>query len=399
MPVDVAQITGSQPGSFAHHVICERHPAIIRDLQDTYPYPRLQRALLDELKRETLHGYITRLPETAPDRGYWDASGDAFYGRRWTDVPFLWAESYFYRRVLEAVRYFEHGPWHRLDPFRAKKTSELHDQRVSALLEQLDAAEPVADADAFAVFLHGAVWGNKADLSYEMGRQAVGLATSHGRAPHLLVDHTSAAWTYIAEHRPRSIIVIADNAGPELICDLLLIDFLLREPARTIEIHLKPEPYYVSDATPADLLETLGLLATSGPSARHVAARLADHMRSDAVLLHTDDFYCKPERLADAPADLHERYAAADLVIVKGDLNYRRLVGDAHHDPTTPFGDACADFPTRLLALRALKSDVIVGLDADTVAAQDATNTPWRTNGSRAVIQTFELISASSSST
>jgi len=99
----------------------------------------------------------------------------------------------------------------------------------------------------------------------------------------------------------------------------------------------------------------------------------------------------QPERLADAPAELHECYAAADLVIVKGDLNYRRVVGDAHHDPTTPFADACTSFPTRLLALRALTSDVIVGLNAQTLAAQNATNTAWRTNGSRAVIQSHGL--------
>src|SRR5919107_1378621 len=389
MPVDVAPITGSQPGSFAHQVIRERHPAIIQDLQDTYPYPRPQHALLDELAHETLHGNITRLPYTARDRGYWNASGDAFYGRRWTDVPFLWAENYFYRRILEALRYFERGPWHRLDPFRAKKTSELHDHRVSALLEQLDAAAPLADADAFAALLHGAVWGNKADLGFEMSLQATGAATTDDPAPQLLVDDTTVAWTYLTEHQPRSIIVIADNAGPELICDLLLIDFLLRDPDRTIEIHLKPNPYYVSDATPADLLDTLRLLAGAGSAARHVAARLADHMRADALRLDTDPFYCKPERLTNAPAHLRERYAATDLVITKGDLNYRRLVGDTHHDPTTPFADACGDFPSRLLALRTLKSDVIVGLDADTLAAQDATNTAWRTNGSRAVVQTF----------
>jgi hypothetical protein len=389
MPVDLAPITGSEPGSFAHHVICERHPAIINDVQTTYPYPRLQEAELDELEHETLHGTITHLPDTAGDREYWDASGDGFYGRRWTDVPFLWAESYFYRRLLEAVRYFEPGPWHRLDPFRAKKSSELHDRRVTALLEQLDATGPITDADAFALFLHGAVWGNKADLGFEMGLHAAGLTASHGLAPQLLVDDTTAAWTYLTEQRPRSIIVIADNAGPEIICDLLLIDFLLRDPERTIEIHLKPDPYYVSDANPADLFDALHLLANAGPAARHVATRLTDHMRTDILRLDTDAFYVKPERLADAPFELHERYAAADLVIVKGDLNYRRLVGDVHHDPTTPFADACNDFPTRLLALRALKSDVIIGLDAHTLAAQEATNTPWRTNGSRAVIQTF----------
>jgi uncharacterized protein with ATP-grasp and redox domains len=389
MPVDLAPITGSEPGSFAHHVICERHPAIIKDLQVTYPYPRQQQAQLDELEHETLHGSITRLPDGAPGREYWETSGDGFYDRRWTDVPFLWAESYFYRRVLQAVQYFEPGPWHRLDPFRAKKTSELHDQRVTMLLEQLDATGPIAGADAFAVFLHGAVWGNKADLGFEMGLQAAGLTASHGPAPQLLVDDTSAAWTYLTEQGPRSIIVIADNAGPELICDLLLIDFLLRDPDRTVEIHLKPDPYYVSDATPADLLDALHLLANAGPAPRRVVARLADHMHSEALRLDTDAFYCKPERLANAPKDLHERYAAADLVIAKGDLNYRRLVGDAHHDPTTPFADACSGFPTRLLALRALKSDVIVGLDAHTLTAQDATNSRWRTNGSRAVIQTF----------
>jgi uncharacterized protein with ATP-grasp and redox domains len=390
MRVDVAPITGSQPGSFAHHVICERHPAIIRDVQDTYPYPRLQQRMLDELEHETLDGHITRLPDTACDRGYWDTSGTAFYGRRWTDVPFLWAESYFYRRVLEAVRYFEQGPWHRIDPFRTKKTSELHNQRVCALLERLDALARLTDADAFAALLHGAVWGNTADLGFEIGRQAAGSSASDGAAPHLLVDHTSATWNYITTQRPKTIILVADNAGPELISDLLLIDFLLHDDAgRTIEIHLKPAPYYVSDAIPTDLLDTLRLLATSGAAARQVATRLTARMRSDALLLNSDPFYCRPERFADAPTRLRERYATADLVIVKGDLNYRRLVSDLHHDPTTPFANECGDFPTRLVALRALKSDVIVGLDAKTVAAQDATNSSWRTDGSRGLIQSL----------
>ena len=41
--------------------------------------------------------------------------------------------------------------------------------------------------------------------------------------------------------------------------------------------------------------------------------------------------------------------------------------------PVAQLPHACSDFPTRLLALRALKSDVIVGLDAHNRAAQDAT--------------------------
>ena len=51
---------------------------------------------------------------------------------------------------------------------------------------------------------------------------------------------------------------------------------------------------------------------------------------------------------------------------MKGDLNYRRLVGDRLWPPTTPFADVTAYFPGPVAALRTLKSDVIVGLDART---------------------------------
>jgi hypothetical protein len=39
------------------------------------------------------------------------------------------------------------------------------------------------------------------------------------------------------------------------------------------------------------------------------------------------------------------------------------------------------------VALRTLKSDVVVGLDAATTARLDATGTAWRTMGTHAVIQ------------
>ncbi|CAM5746177.1 hypothetical protein SAFG77S_00801 [Streptomyces afghaniensis] len=88
------------------------------------------------------------------------------------------------------------------------------------------------------------------------------------------------------------------------------------------------------------------------------------------------------------PADLRADFASATLTVVKGDLNYRRLVGDRLWAPTTPFPDVTAYFPGPVAALRTLKSDVITGLDARTeaelVAAEDQR---WRTSGTHALIQ------------
>jgi hypothetical protein len=87
------------------------------------------------------------------------------------------------------------------------------------------------------------------------------------------------------------------------------------------------------------------------------------------------------------PADLTAQFEHASLTILKGDLNYRRLVGDRDWPPTTPFSDVASYFPGPLAALRTLKSDVITGLDQATVAELDTSGQPWRTDGSHGLIQ------------
>jgi len=87
------------------------------------------------------------------------------------------------------------------------------------------------------------------------------------------------------------------------------------------------------------------------------------------------------------PSDLATEFGRASLTILKGDLNYRRLVGDRDWPPTTPFSDVAGYFPATLAVLRTLKSDVITGLDSATVANLDGTGQRWRTDGSHGLIQ------------
>ena len=103
--------------------------------------------------------------------------------------------------------------------------------------------------------------------------------------------------------------------------------------------------------------------------------------------MRTHAFWCAPLSFHDLPAELADELSQATLAILKGDLNYRRLVGDRAWPPTTPFADLTAYFPAPVATLRTLKSDVAVGLTPETVAKLDATGTAWRTTGEYALIQ------------
>jgi hypothetical protein len=75
------------------------------------------------------------------------------------------------------------------------------------------------------------------------------------------------------------------------------------------------------------------------------------------------------------------------LVVMKGDLNYPRLMGDCTWPTTTDFTDATAYFPAPVVALRTLKSEVVVGLGDGTVRELDATAQQRRTSGTYGLLQ------------
>ena len=337
---------------FAREVFHDRHPTLIRQVAAGRPYGDDQRARLDALLAESLGGDIARLPDDAADRADWEAWDEGFLGRPWADAPFLWAESYFYRRVLDAVDYFRPGPWHGVDPFGPMKDAELAD---------LGAAPAAADFDAV---VRAAVFGNRADLSFLMQQRPTG---AHGDPTDAFVaDDTAAFWREVTRDDTRSVGVITDNAGRELAADLAMAGWLLDAGlVDDLTLHVKPVPYYVSDATASDV----------------------DKLGGGRVAVRTHGFWVSPLTFDRMPADLRADLGRHQVVVAKGDLNYRRLVGDLAWDPTTPFGDAAADLGVAVVALRTCKSEVVVGLDAATVARLDAAEPRWRVSGRHGLVQ------------
>ncbi|RZB15501.1 protein-glutamate O-methyltransferase family protein [Streptomyces sp. F001] len=387
MPASAPLILGDEPGSFPHSVLAERHPAIIRQVREAFPYGPDRRRALDALLTSCTKGVIEPLPADAHDRDRWAAWGlDTYAGRSWFDVPWLWSESYFYRQLLESVGYFAPGPWQGIDPFRPDKLAELDAPQTDEELAALDALEDRPADERDRALLHGSLWGNRADLGF---RLSAGGADISAAVPGLVADDSETLWSLLPPSGAGTLCLIADNSGRELIPDLLLIAHLLAggRVERAV-LHVKPHPYYVSDATPADVLDALRRLTAAPGAARGYGRRLWAALTDGRLTVRAHPFSCGPLPYAEMPDDLRAEFAAATVTIVKGDLNYRRLVGDRLWPPTTPFPDVTGYFPGPVAALRTLKSDVICGLDADTEAALDAAEgRRWRTGGTHALIQ------------
>jgi hypothetical protein len=358
-------------------VLHDRHPALIDKVRDGLPYPPERRRALDDLAAE-ITGVLRPLPDDAHDRAVWADWGRDYLGLRWYDVPFLWAESYFYRKLLDAVGYFAPGPWHGVDPFEPFKAAELAAPELTADLAALD--EPTTDRDA--ALLTASLWGNRADLGFQ-------LSASHGRAESggLVADQSTRLWDLL-DATPGTVCLVADNSGRELVPDLVLADHLLATGrAATVTLHVKPYPYYVSDATTADVVATLRRMVGSSGRAEKTGRRLWQAVADGVLSVRAHPFSCAPWSYRHAPPDLVAEFAAATVTIMKGDLNYRRLVGDRSWHATTPFEQVTDYFPGPVAALRTLKSDVVVGLTGDVLADLDATGEPWRTSGTHALVQ------------
>jgi hypothetical protein len=380
-PPQAPPITCDDPESFAWSVFQVRHPVLIRRILDAVPYgPERQRAFT-ALLEESRYGAVAPLPPDAPDRAVWEEWGEGRFGRPWPELPFLWTESYFYRRLLDPAGYLAGGAWHGVDLFAPFKDAELDGPGFAADLAALDGLPGLAPENREQALLAAAVWGNQADLGFTMVAGAGGPEASGT----LVADESDRLWSLLDGG---TVVVVTDNSAREVLADLALVDGLLASGrAAEVELLVKPRPYYVSDATAQDVLSCLRRMTAAPGEAARIGGRLLGALREGRLTLTAHPFACAPLGYRDMPGDLRERFAAARATVMKGDLNYRRLVDDRWWPPTVPFADVTAYFPGPVAALRTLKSDTVAGLTPGTVARLDATGTAWRTSGTHALIQ------------
>ncbi len=386
-------LRGGDPDSFAHHSVVDRLPRILRQTMSETDFPARRQAQLHALQAEIPHAPIRTFDDPpAPDTSDWNAYIEPRRSQDWLEVPWFFAETYFYRRIVAAAGYFG-APSPECDPFRPQKAEglasstgaigALADRLVPAFDEDAPEVEPLVRAQTLSL------WGNRADLSLWPAGSEADRTTAPADA-HILADDRRAAAEWIVAHAPLDRVdVILDNAGFELVSDLALIALLLEtNAAASMHLHAKAHPTFVSDAVILDVNETIRSLAgADDPDTRTLGTRLRAHQADGRLILTDPFFWTSPHpgwMMSDA---LARTLGASDLVISKGDANYRRLLGDRHWSPPAPFARIVEYLPTRLLALRTLKSELAAGIDAAT-AEETASNDPdWLIDGDWGVIQ------------
>jgi len=398
-------------GGFTRASIAERLPAILRETAASCAragaLPPAALAAVGELADALARNEpLAPLAAPQPEALYWDApSAREHEGQRPLDVPWLWLENWVYKKLLDIVR--ESGAAAAaFDPFLWQKR-----EAIAAAAPAFATVLPLAAApkpDLRAALLRS-LWGNRADLSLSAGVvERPGDAAADGagaggaaststplqlaaeEAALLLSDDTAAAVELLRAAPPGGeVVVLLDNCGLELLSDLVLAHALLAGGAAArVTLLCKTAPVFVSDALEADLAPHVEAVASAGAGGAALAAALRGHLASGALRLECHAFFTSPCAWRDAPRDLLERLAPVTLAIVKGDANYRRLIGDAHWPYSTPFGAAVGFFaPCPLLALRTLKAGCGVGVPDEAAALAERAAADWRVSGRFGVAQ------------
>jgi uncharacterized protein with ATP-grasp and redox domains len=392
-------LVGSEVGSFTEFTVTERMPAIARRVIAENNFPSEINTSLEKLATVLPTGYLQPLlNDTGIDFFAWNTYLESYKNQRWLDVPWFFAETYFFRLILDITNYFRPGEWQGVDPFELQKSQGLEASLDSIILlgdrvnNWLDNSQLTGESNqtALIALLYFSLWGNRVDLNlwsaFETDRSRFDIQT---QLAHILVDDAFKVTELLTSSQGGRIDFVVDNAGFELVCDLCLVDFLLTSGlVNQVYLHLKPHPTFVSDAMIKDVHETTRFLAaTSHQKVISLSERLQENIGSGRLVLSDDYFWTSPLAFWEIPNSLKNELANANLIIVKGDANYRRLLGDRHWDFTSDIADIVSYLPVPMVALRTLKSEVVVGLKPEVIEKVAKSDSSWLTNGQWGVLQ------------
>ena len=415
-------MTSTEPGTWAFDTMSRRVskeiiPRIINDneaelTRPTSPHRSECLLVLNDLISSLdsgSTGFLRGLADQGPDVKLWDQilRDIPEEKRNWLDAPWVVTEFYLYRRIAEAFKFFETG----YDMFAKQKAQGLVEsmpniEDIAGRLPGLLASDDKAAIVELAVLT--SLWGNKMDLSLWPAAKAqtsddgniesaerINEALSSNK-PFILDDHTAEVVerlvkpTSAAAGSKGTVDVVVDNAGYELVSDMVLGYCLLEAGAcDKVRFHTKGHPTFVSDATNKDCFETIGFLCDAEASATaSLAAKMKDYAETGAFEFIEDLFWCQPTAMWDMPDHIQERLAGSLTTFVKGDANYRRLLGERQWPLYTSAQDVLSYWPVPVCALRTFKAEIGCGVSAEAQARAAASDDKWMVSGKWGVVQT-----------
>ena len=391
---------GLGPESWAFRAITIRFATYITQVLIDNQFPNGIVSELQALEADIPSAPIRYLQDPgAPDEAEWNKHIVPYEGMNWLQPPWFFTEHYFYRRIMEAIGYFRAGESAKIDPFELSKRHglELGIKSIADMANKLNdwLVNDLPKTEILKSLLYLDLWGNQADYSLWPADAEYKEKPDHSEEASgndfLLVDDSSFVINHLLESQNGRVDFLNDNAGMELAADLVFADYLLSSQTTDhIRFHLKVHPTFVSDALAKDVGATIRFFCSSGSlPVKNLGDRLVVHLEDERLQLHSDFFWNSPLAGWEMPKSLTTEFSASNLVISKGDANYRRLLGDRHWPFSTPFADIISYFPTPLVALRTLKSQIVCGLTPGQAEVLFSEDPDWLVNGCWGIIQYF----------
>jgi len=393
-------ISTGDPNSFAMKTIKKRMPLILNQVVKFNPVSGISLKRLQNLKEELNHGVITDPFKYEPlnrdlfeeeELASWKNILKQYKGKFWDNIPWYVAESLFYLKLLIAFGYYDPDSiFYLKDPFQPLKDRELYSQNGGlALVHQIIPVvkREVKLQESLEILIHFSLWGNRIDLSnYNIAHQEKDNVLLLDKNK-LLIDHTSLIVNLLLNsHR---VDIILDNSGTELVCDLMLVKFLLSFTSiNEIHLYLKKAPMFVSDAMIKDIVSIIkALSANSKQEVSSLGMSINSLLGEKKIILKDHFFWNGPLHFPDFPNSIKDNLSNSDLVIIKGDANYRRLLSDRKWDPWRSMEKITAYFPAPFATLRTLKSEIIVDIPQNRVEQLFREDPEWLINGKRGIIR------------
>ncbi|CAK9818765.1 Damage-control phosphatase ARMT1 [Anthophora plagiata] len=430
-PFDVP-LSGIYKRSFAYITIKDRLPVILTKIIDTLSRNKENIAekygenAAEEIKQVT--GFISKLKSEIvtnktlkPLQLIDDKDNDAEEWNKyllevteiegeiptWFNTVWLYCECYMYRILAQQFALLKHMK--NYDPFEQQKQSAFTNSLTSIealctytmnLVHREEDLSIVETKEELSKLLKTNLWGNKCDLSLSAGAEVsqnnnpIDILKSLDK--DILVNNLDIVWNLLRKQKSNTDIIdmILDNAGYELFTDLCLAAFLITSKvAGKVRFYVKHYPWYVSDTTTNDFYWTLEYMKNSPNKDLQELAKLSyDHLKNNIWTIENEQYWTGPHDFAEMKGQdpvLYAKLSEAKLAIFKGDLNYRKLLGDINWNYTTEFIRALRGFqPTNILSLRTVKSDVCVGLLSGVAEELFKKDENWMFTGQYGLIQT-----------
>jgi len=250
------------------------------------------------------------------------------------------------------------------------------------------------------------LWGNRNDLSFSAGMTIEEEKNCNGGCldnlehlkSNIIVNHAEDVWNYIHQlpwnEENRLLTIVLDNGALELVSDLCLATFCITHNIfNRVRFYVKRIPWFVSDVTAKDFWWTLEQFnsSDSNPALQQLSAKWLHFLDTRQWEVVEEEFWTLPlpyHVMEKEDKALYNNLSHSQLIIFKGDLNYRKLGADLRWPTTTTFKEFLQGFhPGPLVSLRTIKAEIVCGLAYSQEKALSKKAEDWMYSGDYAVIQ------------